>query len=76
MEILVNNSKSFYQALSKDLTDSLTKTLNSAVQNFKKIELISSWTAKTLINVDVRTRNFYVQSKLKKVGVPERPDVS
>lgn len=43
MEILVNNiSKSFYQALSKDPTDSLTKTLNSAVQNFKKIELISA----------------------------------
>ena len=67
---------SFSQKLNVDLTAKHSKIVNSAIESFRKQELLSNSTASELTVDEVRTPQFHILSKAHKPNIPGRPKVS
>ena len=67
---------SFYQKLNVDPTAKHSDIVNSAIESFRKQELLSNSTASKLTVDEVRTPQFHVFSKVHKTNIPRRPVVS
>ena len=67
---------SFYQKLNVDPTAKHSDTVNSAIESFRKQELLSSSTANKLTVDEVRTPQFHIFPKVHKTNIPGRPVVS
>ena len=67
---------SFYQKLNVDPTAKHSDIINSAIESFRKQELLSNSTASKLTVNEVRTPQFHVFPKFHKTNMPGRPVVS
>ena len=67
---------SFYQKLNVDPTAKHSVIVNSAIESFRKQELLSNSTVSKLTVDEVRTPQFYIFPKFHKANIPGRPAVS
>ena len=67
---------SFYQKLNVDPTAKHSDIVNSAIESFRKQELLSNSTASKLTIDDVKTSQFHVFPKVHKTNIPGRLVVS
>ena len=59
----------------KEATDNFY-IFNSAIESFRKQELLSNLTSSKLTVDEVRTPQFYILTKIHKPNIPRRPAVS
>ena len=67
---------SFYQKLNVHPTVKHSHIVNSAIESFRKQELLSNSTASKLTVDKGRTRQFHIFAKVHKTNIPGRPVVS
>ena len=67
---------SFYQKLNVDPTAKHSDIVNSAIESFRKQELLSNSTGSKLTVDEVRTPQFHIFPKVHKTNIPGRPVVS
>ena len=67
---------SFYQKPNVDPTTKHSDIVNSAIESFRKQELLSNSTASKLTVDEVRTPQFHIFPKVHKTSIPGRPVVS
>ena len=73
-EQLQDNSS--YQKLNVDPTAKYSDIVNSAIESFRKQELLSNSTARKLTVDEVKTPQFHIFLKVHKTNIPGRPVVS
>ena len=66
----------FYQKLNVDPTAKHSETVNSAIESFRKQELLSNSTASRLSVDEVIIAHFHILPKVNKPNIPGRPVVS
>ena len=62
---------SFYQKLNVDLTTKHSEIVNSAIESFRKQELLPNSTASKLTVNEVRTPQFHILPKVYKTNIQE-----